>query len=212
MDFFIKGKHWQLFLLLCGVPIAFQIIFMASVFSAISSGNPEGVIGNTFVWMPVMMVVFMTAFFVWFYTLGTRLHARLPQGVNLKINLFRLFLLLPAIYIMVLMAGMFSFFNGIINTGPSDPAFNPASIAGIMSIVFPLHLLCMFGMFYCLRFNAKALKSVELGRMAKFSDYVGEFFLLWYFPVGLWILQPRINKIFDSAVEESDYAAINQIH
>jgi hypothetical protein len=56
----------------------------------------------------------------------------------------------------------------------------------------------MFFIFYSLYFIAKELKSVELQKPVTFSDFAGEFFLLWFFPIGIWIIQPRINKIFES--------------
>jgi hypothetical protein len=33
--------------------------------------------------------------------------------------------------------------------------------------------------------------------VVKFKDFVGEFFLVWFFPIGVWILQPTINKLED---------------
>jgi len=63
-------------------------------------------------------------------------------------------------------------------------------------------------MFYCLYFNAKALKTAELQKPLTFSDFAGEFFLLWFFPIGIWILQPRINKLFDPEAGASTEIAI----
>jgi hypothetical protein len=37
--------------------------------------------------------------------------------------------------------------------------------------------------------------------LAKFSDYSGEFFLIWFSPIGYWILQPRLNKLTDEFVD-----------
>jgi len=53
----------------------------------------------------------------------------------------------------------------------------------------------MFCLFYCLYFVAKTLKTVELQREVSFNDFIAEFFLTWFFPIGVWILQPRINKM-----------------
>jgi hypothetical protein len=53
----------------------------------------------------------------------------------------------------------------------------------------------MFCIFYALYFNAKALKAVEWQKKVTLSDYVGDFFLIWFFPIGLWFIQPRINNI-----------------
>jgi hypothetical protein len=37
-----------------------------------------------------------------------------------------------------------------------------------------------------------------------FSDFAGEFFLIWFFPVGIWIIQPRINKLFDTNIDNNN--------
>lgn len=44
-------------------------------------------------------------------------------------------------------------------------------------------------------FVAKTITSVEMKKESHFSDYIGDFFLIWFFPVGIWFVQPRINKI-----------------
>ena len=36
---------------------------------------------------------------------------------------------------------------------------------------------------------------VELQHSVKFEDFKEEFILVWFFPVGIWNLQPRINKL-----------------
>jgi hypothetical protein len=53
----------------------------------------------------------------------------------------------------------------------------------------------MFCLFYCIFFVAKTYKTVQLKREATFDDFVGEFFMTWFFPVGVWMMQPKINKM-----------------
>jgi len=65
----------------------------------------------------------------------------------------------------------------------------------IIRVVFPLHIFSMFCIFYAMWFISKAIKTIEFQKPVSFSDYAGEFFLLWLFPVGIWIIQPKINKI-----------------
>jgi hypothetical protein len=65
----------------------------------------------------------------------------------------------------------------------------------VLPVIIILHLLSMVCIFLGLRFAAKTMKSVEIGRLARFSDYAGEFFLIWFSPIGVWFLQPRLNKI-----------------
>ena len=120
--------------------------------------------------------------------MGISLARKQPANSGLKPAKFKGLLLIPALYI----PGLVVFISYItlrhVNPGPA-----------IFVPLFFLHLLSMFGLFYSIYFTAKALKGAELQRRVTFSDYVGEFFLLWFFPVGIWIIQPRINKLFDGA-------------
>jgi hypothetical protein len=43
---------------------------------------------------------------------------------------------------------------------------------------------------------SKSLVLAETGKPASFYDYAGPFFLLWFFPVGIWIVQPRVNRLY----------------
>jgi hypothetical protein len=71
---------------------------------------------------------------------------------------------------------------------------NPALKSAIW-IIAALHVASMICILVGLRFAAQTFRSVELGRLARFSEYSIEFFLIWFSPVGFWILQPRLNRI-----------------
>ncbi|WP_101311729.1 hypothetical protein [Labilibaculum manganireducens] len=70
-------------------------------------------------------------------------------------------------------------------------------IGGLVGIIVPLHLFSMFCIFYCLYFVAKTFKTVELQREVSFFDFAGEFFMIWFFPIGIWIVQPKVNKMIE---------------
>ena len=78
-------------------------------------------------------------------------------------------------------------------TGPSA-----GFVAGLVGIILPLHLLSMFGMFYSLYFVAKTFKTVELQKEVNFGEFAGEFFMLWFYFIGIWIIQPKINKMSEN--------------
>ena len=63
--------------------------------------------------------------------------------------------------------------------------------------LFALGFISFLCTLYVIYFIAKALKSIELQRSARFDEFVGEFFLIWFFPIGIWIIQPTVNKLFD---------------
>ena len=63
MNIFLRLKHWQLFSLLIGIPLIFQIIFIVSIFTS------QG-IGTAFVFLPVIVLIALTIHFGWHYALG----------------------------------------------------------------------------------------------------------------------------------------------
>lgn len=194
MKIFLMLKHWQLFGLLLGIPMIFQFISLGAI---ITSNDPT----KAMFFFPIIMVLFVGLFFSWFYTLGTNFHKKLPLSAKMNLTKFKIFLFIPVAYMLLISVFMVKMFSDIADGGQSNPA--------VFALIVPLHLFSMFCIFYCLHFNAKALKSVELGRPVTFNDFSGEFFLLWFFPLGVWFLQPRINKIFADQSENDNIQITN---
>lgn len=71
----------------------------------------------------------------------------------------------------------------------------------MMKLIMPVHLVAMVCIIYCMYFMARALKVVELQRPVTFGDFAGEFFLLLFYPIGIWLIQPRINILFNNKNE-----------
>ncbi len=61
-----------------------------------------------------------------------------------------------------------------------------------------LTLFTFFGILYTFYNVPKSLKSIELGKEAHFSEYIILAILLFVFPIGLWFIQPKINRIFSN--------------
>jgi glucan phosphoethanolaminetransferase (alkaline phosphatase superfamily) len=133
----------------------------------------------------------MGLFFAWLYTIGTNLHPMLPETVKLNLKRFKIFIIIPTLYILIFVLVFIVSMSG------------NGSVFGIFPLIIPVHIFSMFCIFYSLYFNAKILKSVEWQRPVTFNDYAGEFFLIWFFPIGIWFIQPRINKLFDSKAQET---------
>ncbi|WP_089381988.1 hypothetical protein [Lutibacter agarilyticus] len=129
------------------------------------------------------MIFFTIGTLGWVWAISTSLNDKLPLDSKLNIKVFRILFLIPIIYILLLTLGL----DYILNEGDGN--------GGLFGVIIILHLFSMFCIFYGLRFAAKTMKSVELGRNAKFGDYAGEFFLMWFSFIGYWVLQPRLNKL-----------------
>ena len=111
----------------------------------------------------------------WYWSIGTFLSLRVPSALRLEPGFFRFALVYPAIYVLFFM-WVFKTLNAV-----------------LLSLILPLHFLAMFCLFYVLYFVSKSLVLAETCKPASFNDYAGPFFLIWFFPIGIWFIQPRIN-------------------
>jgi hypothetical protein len=168
MDFFLKLKHWQLFVLMFFVP---NIIM--------------SVAGSSLLTVRILCAVVVIGFyFGWLYSLGTALHKKLPNRAEVnqlyfKISFLILSLLSFGLVIWELSAGSLMHDHMII-----------------------LLLLLVFGYiwaFYIFYFVARSLKTVELQRPVTYYEYIDIFFLLWFYPIGVWFIQPKVNAIFEKS-------------
>ncbi len=184
-NLFLKAKHWQLFLLTIGVPMIFQFVLMGSLFSSMQAGSqPDPVYFIAL--FPIMMLLFAAVFFGWFWSIAVGLQSKVPQDVKMKVTKFKIFFFSPLVYIFTILIFMMFVLSGEVAPDPS-----------IAFVIVPLHLFSMFCMFYTLYFVAKTIRTVELQRAVSFSDFAGEFFMIWFYPIGIWIIQPRLNKIVE---------------
>lgn len=196
IDRFLKAKHWQLFLLSFGIPIILQIVMMSSMFSTIASEtNPDPKMMFGYMkFFPAIMILFMLIYFGWFWSVGIGLQKKVPEHIKMKVKKFKIFFFIPMVYMLGIIIFISFAMNDLISSG-QEPY--PALLGALMAIVIPLHLFSMFCILYTLYFVAKTFKTVELQREVKFSDFGGEFFMIWFFPVGIWIVQPKINKMIE---------------
>jgi hypothetical protein len=185
MKILLRLKHWQLFILLIAMPIVMDLIFIGTNIFSNNDPSPLATI------LLIVIIFSLCLFFAWFYALGTNLHKKLPESAEMNLTKFKIFLLVPFVFILLICLFMVFMVNNSI-TGEEPPTIG----LWILAILIPIDLFSIFCIFYCLYFNAKALKAVEMQRPVEFSDYVGEFFSLLFFPIGIWIIQPKINKLF----------------
>jgi hypothetical protein len=195
-DRFLKAKHWQLFLLTFGIPLIFQFIMMGSMISnfALQTNPDPTMMFNYMKFFPVIMIVFMAVFFGWFWSVAIGLQKKVPENVTMKVKKFKIFFFIPLVYMLIFLTFFSVSMNGLLSSN-SEPSVG--HIGRLFAVIFPLHFFAMFCIFYSLYFVAKTLKTVELHREVKFGDFAGAFFLIWFYPIGIWIVQPKINKMIE---------------
>ncbi|HEY5750880.1 MAG TPA: hypothetical protein VIU12_32680 [Chryseolinea sp.] len=195
---FLKAKHWHLFLLTFGLPMVFQFVMMGTVFASIAKGTqpPDpSTMFNFFKFFPVLMIVFTGTFFGWFWSIAIGLQDKIPANVKMKTKKFKIFFFIPIAYLLLFSIGFGAVMGAMPDMIEGGTQPDGRLILGIMGIIFPLHLFSIFCIFYSLYFVAKTFKTVELQRETTFSDFVGEFFMIWFYPIGIWVIQPMVNKL-----------------
>ncbi len=198
----LKAKHWQLFLIMIGVPIVGQVFFMATLFASAYSGQAPSpfLTGIYILGMILLMIICGGTVFGWSWSISTGLQSLVPTGVKMKVGKFKTLFYIPMVYLLLLIP---IFGSSILLTGDSVSGSSGALMSGaIMLIIIPLHLLSIFGILYSIYFAAKTFKTVELQRSVQFSDFAGEFFLVWFYFIGVWIIQPKINQFLKAAESE----------
>lgn len=172
---FLRAKHWQIFSLLFGLMIISQISILASF-----PQDPRSLedLRTVFLIFGFMTGLFMICFLGWLWSIGSFLNSVVLEALKLRIGWFRFAIIYPAVYFFVFIA------------------FFQSPNSGMFAIIMPLHLLAMFCMFYSLYFVSKNLVLAETGKQASFYDFAGPLFLIWFFPIGIWFVQPRVNKIY----------------
>lgn len=194
VNLFLKAKHWQLFILFFALPFIAYVVMMSMIFSAAFSRELGPDFFLSFLWViPVIIILFVGGLYGWFWSIGVGLQQWVPPTVKLNVTFFKVCLLFPLFYILTIVAVVAAAINSAV-TG-----FEPSPFIALF--IIPAHLFSIFCSFYGLYFVAKTVKTAELQREVNFSDYVGEFFMIWFYPIGVWIVQPKINKIIAGEID-----------
>ncbi len=143
----------------------------------------------------VLAIIWLTGLLGYIYFLANSLFLKLPLVHDLKIKRFRFnffFVLVYSVFIIV-------FFKG----GYVISQDNFKDYGWMLAIIIPAHLYTMFCVFYIIWFIAKCVATIENNKIVGFESYAGIFFLLWFFPVGIWWVHPKVKKIFAIDIDEA---------
>lgn len=198
IQFFLRLKHWQLFIVMLGLPIIYQLYFIFKVLG--SRTQPMEVVGEEgvtqvlneryfhFDFLPYVLILFSLVFFGWFWSIAIGLQKNIPVEIEMKVKRFKALFIIPLVYTIVFMMFIGGLFSGIFTYGFSNSTW-------FLVIILPLHLFSIFCIFHTIYFVAKTIRTAELQRVVTFGDFAGEFFLLWFYIIGIWIIQPKVNRL-----------------
>ena len=186
-EFVARLKAWKIFIPLVLPMLATQFLLMSGMPSSASLQQPpsieefEALLKQTML-MSLLMVVLLL---VWLLSISFAANRRVTKDLRPNTRL----------------AGACAVYApGYIALAPYIwPVPGDSSSGGeSMAIVIPFHLLAMLALFYVLAFAARNMTMAERQSAVSFFDYAGAFFLMWFFPIGVWFIQPRVNRLVSS--------------
>lgn len=177
-NLFVRAKHWQLFLLFVAVFVVGELPMLGYVASGPKSPEDSA---EAFVVVEIVTAVSALCYLLWLWSMGSFLNSLIPPTLRPRIHFFSFTVIFTSIYVL----GFIALFQSV----------SPIAVAAII----PLLLLAAFCMFYSFYFVSKSLIIAETGKSATFNEYAGTFFLLWFYPIGIWFIQPRINRLYAKA-------------
>ncbi|HEY5746134.1 MAG TPA: hypothetical protein VIU12_08670 [Chryseolinea sp.] len=132
----------------------------------------------------VLRVTGLLISFSWQLSVGHGLYNFLPAKVEMNYNLFVInwFVFIVA-YCAVL---IFSDGEGMIFTGVAALPMFYVAYAFVHILIFP----------------GRLLTSVEMRKEAAFGDYIVTVVLMFFWPIGIWFIQPRINEVVEEKTQQ----------
>ena len=128
-------------------------------------------------------LVSVAVFIAWFWALGTSTNQKVPEGFRPSPRLFRLALSYALAYVVVF--SMLSVLLSLLRVS-----------VGLYRLSPPFQLLAGLCLLYALYFIAKNFVMAERQQKVGFYEFAGPFFLIWVYPIGVWFIQPRVNRMF----------------
>ena len=198
---FLKAKHWHLFVLTFVLPFIFSFGFMAMIIvnaAGMENGNPdpEMVFGG----MKYMFIFFLPLSLLvygWIWSVTVGLNLKIDEAYRPKLGKFKLaFYTVFCVMILIFVGGFVLFSN--ISAIASYTSVGSIIGFGVLMLLNVLIIICTV---YIYAMTAKTIKTIDIKREAFVGDYIGEFFLIYFFPIGIWFLQPMINKAFNETDE-----------
>lgn len=167
----LKLKHWQVFLILTTF-FALNIILLESEFKI-------GIV-SSLMFAVISAIITLILVFGWVLTIGLFVNRIQDNPYHFRQGILT-----------------FAVLSSLI--GYSELNSKRLAVENFQTpnwIGFILTPLTFFGIIYTFYNVPKSLKSVELGRKVPFKECFLDAFLLFAFPVGVWFIQPRINRLF----------------
>ena len=169
-NFFLRAKHWQIFLLLYAPPTVAEFSAVDVISATLWSWYNFGPGGFFFLGV---MVLYLLCFLAWFGSMGLFFRSIVKPELRMETQFFRFALVYPVVYVPIF------FFLVIPDT--RVPVW----------IILPLHLACTVCLFYLLYFVSKILCWRRQESRCHFTNMRVHFFSCGFFLLGCGLSSRR---------------------
>ena len=171
MKLILTLRHWQIFLLL--LAYEFGLVGLLILTKIELPGIIETLI---FGYIPVT---------VYPLVLGLGFNRYVPTSDLKREKNFKAFIIFGCIWTVIFFA--MEVLKLILFSGDNVTDFQLLSVL--------IATITLFVLFKFIQFPSRTIKSIELKREAGFWEYIADSFTILCWPLGIWWIQPRINKI-----------------
>jgi hypothetical protein len=168
----LRARAWQVFLFVAGfVPAVVAMGLLLSEADDVFRIPFGFAVGTELVFICVSL---------WLWSLGTFLDSVVRPSLRPSRRFFYVSLSFPVVYL-----PLFEILFPNVMTHPVE-----------FALIFLVHFFAVFCGFYSYYFVSKCLALAEKNRPVSYTDYRGYFLGFWFFPAGVWFIQPRINRLY----------------
>ena len=139
--------------------------------------SPDGV--GFFGFLGITWIVSLLVLIAWLYSIGMAANARLQNELKAKTILYHVALVIPILYSFIF---LFLFWQAELIQPPVWLLF--------------LQFVSTGCMVYGLWFTARQFVNYTEGGQGQLAGYMKTVLLFLFFPLGVWLLQPRVNAAF----------------
>jgi hypothetical protein len=141
--------------------------------------------------IPIGIVVLQLVTYSWLWAIGTNFLHKI-DFIKTNAGLFKTFIIIPIVaLVLILVFWMFFTFRfSFLHIYSSVDILNTS----LFSVIIPIQSVFVVSIMYCYYFVARTIKQYETKKKMTFKEFYKEFILILLLPIGIWFLQPRINK------------------
>jgi hypothetical protein len=170
MELILRLKDWQLFLIILLLPLILAIGMI--IMFDFKSSNYDVTVG-------IFTTIYYTIFMFWNYRVIKTFNKRELIIKPKQLKRLDWLLIILCIY-------------GIYQMLPIEMRMNGNLLMKILS--FFILIISAYAIFFVVFCTAKTLKGIQLKNQERTADVIIEMFVIFYFPIGVWWLQKKVNR------------------